>query len=333
MSIRVIRPGLLTTIQDIGRYGMQKYGVIVSGAMDFFALRVSNILVGNEEGEAALEITMIGPEIQFEEDALIAICGGNLSPKVNGVEIHEWRPIFIKKGSVLAFERPRSGFRAYLAIAGGLDIPIVMKSRSTYLRAGIGGFHGRSLKEGDVLRLKPLSKKAVRRIRYLHGKLETGSFAASEWYISTDILPDYQPNPIVRAIRGGQFHWFSEESRRLFFTEEFQVTPQSDRMGYRLSGKKLQLSKQQELISEAVTAGTVQVPSDGNPIVLMADRQTTGGYPKIAQVITADLPILAQVRPGAKIRFQEIGLEDAQSLLRIREAELQRLKQGVDMKR
>jgi antagonist of KipI len=332
MSIKVMRPGLLSSIQDIGRYGMQKHGVIVSGAMDSFALRIANILVGNKEGEAALEITMRGPKLKFLEDTLISVCGGHLTPSVDGQVIPEWRQVLVKKGGLLSFGAIKSGCRAYLAVSGGFDVAEVMGSRSTYLRAGIGGFHGRALKEGDILNVKPPSDLAVQRMHCLYEKVEHRPAAVSEWSVSRDILPAYHQNPVIHAIRGGQFNWFTTESRERFFKSEFLVTPQSDRMGYRLSGIQLQLSEQKELISEAVTAGTVQVPSEGNPIILLADRQTTGGYPKIAQIATVDLPILAQVKPGEKIRFQEIQLEEAQALLRLRELEIQRLKQGVYLK-
>ena len=332
MSIRVIRPGLLSSIQDLGRYGMQKHGVIVSGAMDPIALRIANILVGNEEGEAAIEITMLGPKLQFEEDSLIAICGGDLSPAVDGQAIPEWRPVYVKKDSVLSFGGVKTGCRAYLAVAGGFNLPKVMDSRSTYLRAGIGGYQGRSLLEGDVLQVRDPSYLAVRRMGRLSDKAGSNAASYTDWVVSKEVLQAYQEKPDIRAIIGGQFDWFTEESRKQFFKDEFLITSQSDRMGYRLGGPKLELSEPQELISEAVTAGTVQVPSDGNPIVLMADRQTTGGYPKIAQVATVDLPVLAQVKPGEKIRFREIRLEEAQVLLRTREIEIQLLKQGVSLK-
>lgn len=332
MSIQVIRPGLLTSIQDMGRYGLQKHGVIVSGAMDPFALRVANLLVGNDEVEAALEMTMIGPKLRFGEDTLIAVCGGELSPAVDGQKIPEWRPVLIKKGSVLSFGTARSGCRAYLAVAGGFDIPVVMGSFSTYLRAGIGGFQGRPLKEGDVLTIRIPSEQSIRRIHRLYDHVSSDRFSFSAWSVSMDVFPAYQPNPVIRAMRAGEFDWFTAESVERFFSEEFLMTPQSDRMGYRLSGPQLRLERPRELISEAVTAGTVQVPSEGNPIVLMADRQTTGGYPKIAQVATIDLPVLAQVKPGEKIRFQAITLEEAQELLRKQEREFQLLKQGIHLK-
>jgi antagonist of KipI len=331
MSIRVIRPGLLTTIQDLGRHGFQNQGVVVSGAMDPFSLRIANLLVGNDEAEGTLEITMIGPKLQFEEDSLIAICGGNLSPDIDGKRIPAWRPVLIKKGCVLSFGSAKSGCRAYLAVAGGFDIPIIMGSRSTYLRAGFGGFHGRSLKKGDILQTRPPSDLSIGKTRFLYKKLGSNPYAVSKWSVGSNIRPVYN-NPLIRVTKGGEFDWFTESGKEQFFSNEFQVTSQSDRMGYRLLGPQLELSKPQELISEAVTVGTVQVPSDGNPIVLMADRQTTGGYPKIAQVVTVDLPVLAQVKPGEKIRFKEVSLEDAQKLLRLREQKIQLFKQGVYLK-
>lgn len=329
MSIKVIRPGLLSTVQDLGRHGFQRHGVVVSGAMDPFSLRIANLLVGNEETEGALEITMIGPKLQFEEDSLIAICGGNLSPEIDGKSIPEWRPVMIKKGRVLSFGAAKSGCRAYLAVAGGLDIPIVMGSRSTYLRAEFGGFHGRPLKKDDVLQTRTPSDLSA---HFLYKKLRSNPFAVGEWSVSSKLRPVTR-NPVIRVTKGGQFDWFAAKSKEQFFLSEFQVTPQSDRMGYRLSGPTLQLAKPQELISEAVTAGTVQVPSEGNPIVLMADRQTTGGYPKIAQVISVDLPALGQVKPGEKIRFKEVSLEEAQKLLRLREQKIQLVKQAIFHKR
>ncbi|WP_040208845.1 5-oxoprolinase subunit C family protein [Neobacillus jeddahensis] len=332
MTIKVIRPGLLTSVQDLGRYGMQKDGVIVGGAMDLFAFRLANILVGNQEEKAALEIMMLGPQLEFLENTLIAICGGQLSPSVDGQPIPEWRPVLIKKGGILSFGAMKTGCRAYIAITGGIDVPEVMGSRSTYLRAEMGGFQGRSLQEGDVLLTGSPSKWAIRTLHRLVGNSGSSLVAASKWTISQSVMPIYRNNPVIRVIRGGEFQWFSAKSREQFFKTDFWVTPQSDRMGYRLNGSELKLSEQNELISTAVTAGTVQVPADGNPIVLMADRQTTGGYPKIAQVATIDLPILAQVKPGEIVRFHEIQLEEAQELLRVREWGIQLLKQGVQLK-
>jgi antagonist of KipI len=326
MTIRVIAPGLMTTIQDKGRQGLKKYGVVVGGAMDPFARRVANLLVGNDEDEAVLEMTMAGPTLLFERDALIAICGGSFSPKVNGFPVGQWRPIFVQRGSKLSFGVPNWGCRAYLAVAGGFCVPQVLGSKSTYLRAGIGGLEGRALQKGDVLKLgRETVQGKNRRLRLAH-LIKGKGFAQERWRVGSDLLPAYAENPEILVLRGGQFAWFSEESRRRFFMDEYVVTSRSDRMGYRLSGPQLTLKEPRELISEAVTVGTVQVPAGGEPIILMADCQTTGGYPKIAQIITADLPKLAQLKPGAKIRFREISIAEAQKLYREQEKKVQWLK-------
>lgn len=332
MGIKVIRTGLLTSIQDLGRYGMQKHGVIVSGAMDPYALRVGNLLVGNEEREGALEITMLGPTLQFLEDSLIAICGGDLSPKIDGQKIPGWRPVLVKKGSILKFGEPVSGCRAYLTLAGGFDIPQVMGSQSTYLRAGIGGFQGRSLKKGDILNLRTPSEQANKIKHYLSKTTGTQLFSASKWSISNRLLSFYQKKTIIRVLPSNQFNCFTLDSRKNFFTKDFYITQQSDRMGYQLKGPQIKLSEPLELVSEAVSTGTVQIPPAGNPIILMADCQTTGGYPKMAQVINVDIPILAQIKPGEKIRFQMVTLEKSQELYRTREFEIQRLKLAIASK-
>jgi antagonist of KipI len=332
MIVRVNRPGLLTSVQDAGRYGFQKHGVIVSGAMDPLAHRVANLLVGNDETAATLEMTLKGATLEFQEDALISICGGDLSPSVGGVAVPLWKPVFLRKGSVLDFGQCRTGTRAYLAIAGGWNTPAIMNSRSTYLRAGIGGFEGRALRAGDELIAGEPSGLGSRIFKRLSNQSESAAFVATEWGVAKEMLPFYSTEPTVRAMRGNQYDWFTEESGKAFFTEPYRVTPQSDRMGYRMDGPKLELTEQIELISEAVAFGTVQVPSEGKPIVLLADRQTTGGYPKIAQIATVDLPLMAQTKPGDIIRFAEISREEAEWLLLVRESEIRQLKMGILLK-
>jgi antagonist of KipI len=329
MSVGIIRGGLLTTVQDLGRYGFQKHGVLVSGAMDAFALRLANLLVGNEEGAAALEITLMGPTLRFEQPTLIAIGGAYLSPKLDGKPVPEWRPVWVRAGSQLTFGAPVAGCRAYLAVAGGFAVPEVLGSRSTFLRGGIGGHEGRALAAGDLLVIGTPSVAAVQRMEQLECFAGNEPFAATDWVVSSHLLPDYSKNPVLRVMRGAQFDAFDEASRAHFIGNSFRVTPQSDRMGYRLQGDSLKLVEPLEMISEAVTAGTIQVPSDGNPIVLLADRQTTGGYPKIGQIATVDLPLIAQVKPGDTVRFQEISLSQAQELYVQRERELELFKQGI----
>ncbi|UOF92832.1 biotin-dependent carboxyltransferase family protein [Fodinisporobacter ferrooxydans] len=327
--MRVLKPGLLSTVQDLGRSGYQKFGVISSGAMDPFALRVSNILIGNDEYEAALELTIVGPVLYFESDMLISICGGDLSASIDGEPVPMWRAVFVRKGSTLTFGAPRQGCRAYLAVAGGFDIPLEMGSRSTYLRAAIGGWKGRALQAGDRIGIRPMSAVANKILQKISGMDDGNAFCAATHFVARDLLPSYAQHPIIRVIRGREFEQFEEAGKEVFFQAGFTLLPQSDRMGYRLKGPLLQLAEPLEMISEAVIFGTVQVPPDGNPIVLMADRQTTGGYPKIAQVISVDLPILGQVNLGATIRFSEVTLEEAQELYLIREMEIDMLKQGI----
>ncbi|MDQ0271887.1 biotin-dependent carboxyltransferase family protein [Cytobacillus purgationiresistens] len=329
--ITIIKPGLLTSIQDLGRYGYQKYGVIASGVMDPIAHRVANLLVGNEENESTIEMTLIGPTIQFHQDTLIAICGGDLSPAINGKPIGLWRPIFVKKGSELAFGKCQAGCRAYLAVAGGFSIQSVMESKSTYLRAEIGGYKGRAFKKGDVIHLGQPSELSSKMVQAYKSHLSS-DFFSDAWTVDAGFIPIYQKKSAIRVLQGRHYHLFSKESHKKLYTEGFEVSPQSDRMGYRLMGPSLTLEKPEEMISEAVAFGTIQVPPGGDSIILLADRQTTGGYPKIAQVATVDLPFLAQAKPGDQLHFTEITHDEAQRLILERERELQALKQGIQLK-
>ncbi|WP_173915548.1 biotin-dependent carboxyltransferase family protein [Halobacillus sp. Marseille-Q1614] len=324
--LKIVKDGLLTSIQDLGRTGYQKYGVISSGSMDTYAHRIANVLVGNEEQEATVEVTLLGPEIKFEEDALLSICGGDLSPKVNNQNVSMWKPVYIERGSTLKFGKPKSGCRAYLAIAGGLDIPEVMGSRSTYLRAELGGFKGRALSSGDEIAFR--SALSDERKKSLSGK----GFIESRWMVAKDIIPDYSSRPVVSIIDGPQYDWFDKNSQESLFKESFKVSSQSDRMGYRLNGPSLSLKKKKELISEAVAFGSIQVPPDGNPIILLADRQTTGGYPKIGQAASVELPVISQIKPGEQISFKRITLEDAQRALLKQEQDIHILKRSISNK-
>ncbi|ANU24559.1 biotin-dependent carboxyltransferase family protein [Planococcus donghaensis] len=320
--LKIHKGGLQTSVQDLGRTGFQKYGVIASGVMDPFAHRLANLLVGNDEQSATLEISLVGPKIQFTEDALIALCGGDLSPKIDGSPIKTWRMLVVKKDSTLTFGEPRIGARCYLAVAGGIQVEEVMGSRSTYLRAGIGGFQGRSLTKGDDIHtgeLTPMQLKA----------LERSSDSEFDWLVPP---ARYFEEPIIRMIKGKQFELFNEASKEQIFTEAFSVSGNSDRMGYRLEGPNLALEEPTELISEAVAFGSVQVPSDGNPIILMADRQTTGGYPKIGQVASVDLPLIAQLKQGEWLRFKEISLADAQQRLIEQEQHIREIKASIQLK-
>ncbi|MFC8688653.1 biotin-dependent carboxyltransferase family protein [Brevibacillus porteri] len=330
MSVEVVSPGLCTTVQDLGRYGFQRHGVNVGGAMDALAVQMVNMLVGNHRDEAVLELTMKGPTLLFQKDMLIAVCGGDLSPTINKKPVKSNRAVWVKSGSILQFSHAKQGCRAYLAVAGGWDVPIVMRSRSTNLRAGFGGLAGRMLQAGDRLEHNPPSSFSLYLAKQLEKKAGAAAFSYMDWFIPSSNFT-HTRDSVVRVIRGDQFDDFTAESRQSFFEQAFQVTPQSDRMGYRLTGPTLALTSPLELISAAVTMGTIQVPPDGQPIILMADRQTIGGYPKIGYVATVDLPIIAQLRPGETMRFQEISLYDAQRALYERERTMHEIKLGMEL--
>ena len=311
MSITVLRPGMLTSLQDRGRQGYQKYGILVSGAMDEEALRLGNIVIGNDQNEAALEITMMGPALEFSDDTLICLTGGNLEPNVDGDTVPMWRPVLLKGGSVLRFGHPVKGSRAYLCVAGGYDVPPIMGSKSTYLRAAIGGYHGRALAAGDVLETGDLPgigraiKKSLK---------QKGDFITSSWYVQPAYQLHREDDEPIRLTPGLQYQYFTEECRQKLVSEGFRITLNADRMGYRMEGSKLELTAPLEMISEAAVKGTVQVPADGNAIILMADRQSTAGYPKIGQVVLADMSRLAQCKPGEIIHFSMITPAQAEAL-------------------
>jgi antagonist of KipI len=324
--VRILDPGLLTTVQDLGRFGYQKDGITSGGAMDSLALRVANILVGNEEHEAGLEITLKGPTIEFLHDSLIAISGADLSPKIADFRLPNWCAISVKEGSILTFGDNRWGCRAYLAVSGGIAVPEVMNSKSTYLRAAIGGIDGRPLMAGSDV---PVGSDLTGTFQVrASGPLP---FALTERLLRTeDALGFYERDRPLRVLRGPHWELFDERDRGVFLHEVFEISASSDRMGYRLSGPLLNSRKRDELISSAVLSGTVQVPPSGEPIVLMADRQTTGGYPVIGLVATADLPLVAQLRPGDEVRFEEVTIEWAQTALRSQAERLRSFKKEVE---
>ncbi|MCQ9618018.1 biotin-dependent carboxyltransferase family protein [Paenalcaligenes niemegkensis] len=300
MSIDVIKPGLLSTFQDLGRRSFQHLGVPLNGVMDERAHRIANWLVGNDANEATLEITLLGPTLRFNTPAVMVVCGADLSPSINGEAIALNKVITIAAGSTLAFGARRAGLRAYLAVQGGFAIEPVMGSASTYVRAGYGGLDGGPLKKGSQIHLKPAPVGAL--TRALTGMPMFGLGVVQG------------VNASVRIVAGREYDSFAPESIQALGTESYQISPQSDRMGYRLKGPVLERTQQPELLSEAVTAGTIQVPPDGLPIVLMADSQTTGGYPRIANVAWVDLPRLAQRAPGEFLRFEWVELDQAQRL-------------------
>jgi len=308
--LRVIQPGLLTTVQDLGRPGSQGYGVPPGGAMDAMALRVANLLVGNPENAAAIEFAFTGPELEFGSDTLIALGGARSD------ELPSWQPIFVRAGERVKVGACVDGVYGCIAVAGGIDVPEILHSRSTYLRGGFGGCDGRVLRDGDKLRARDPSGSFVE----AHG--------IAHWRIDPRLLPAYSRSPAVRVLSGAR----ASEFTQAIFDREFIVSPQSDRMGVRLSGGKLVRENARDLLSMAVAPGTVQVPPDGDPLVLMADAQTIGGYPQIAHVIAVDLPLVAQLRPGDSVRFVESSLDEAHRLFRTREHALALLRQGLALK-
>lgn len=322
MVFDVIKPGLLSTLQDEGRFGHRKHGVIVSGPMDAFAHRAANVLVGNPTGAATLEMTWNGPLLIARSDMLLAICGGDLDARVDGEPVQLWRPLVIRAGSTLELKHAVQGCRAYLAVGGGFRADEALGSRSTYLRAGIGGFAGRALQAGDRLAVHEPRWKPEAMQRYVR---QTRA-------VSTRCRPPYADEPTLRIVRGREQPLFREASWAQLLEQAFIVTPQSDRMGFRLAGEaalERMDGAETELISEAVAAGTLQVPPSGQPLLLLADCQTTGGYPRIGHVITADLPLAAQVRPGGQLHFAEVTLQEAQEALLVQQLELRHLAAGV----
>jgi len=299
--IKVIKPGFLTTVQDSGRMGYQQFGMPVAGAMDQFSVQIANRLVGNEPDEGALEITMMGPELEFIGEALLAITGADLTPVINGKPAPMWQSFTVKMGDVLSFKGMKSGTRSYLAIAGGLDLPEIMGSKSTYLKGKLGGYEGRALKAGDTLRVKAPA-------------YEFKSFKGA--YLPEKLRPKFGNSYTVRVVLGPQDDYFTEEGIKTFFASTYKITHEADRMGYRLDGPKIEHKQGADIISDGIALGAVQVPGHGSPIVMLADRQTTGGYAKIATVITPDINLLSQAKTGDTVNFVKVEIEEAHELLK-----------------
>lgn len=317
MSLHVVKPGLLTTVQDRGRFGLQHLGVVPCGPMDPVALEFANALVGNGGGEAALEITLLGPLLVFEEAALIALCGAACSATLSGCPLPLDRPVLVPKGARLATGRALRGSRAYLAVAGGIGVVPVLGSRSTCIPAQFGGFAGRALRAGDVL---PLSRGAAQLAELRYARLaararERDGVKTVPWSAPSLTLPEREPI-VAHVLEGRHFAQFDRASQRAFLGATWRVSPDSNRMGFRLSGPVLARAEPVEILSEPTCLGTVQVPSGGAPIALMADHQTTGGYPKIAEIAGADVPRVAQLAPGGTVRFARCTLDEARALRR-----------------
>jgi antagonist of KipI len=289
----VLEPGPFTTVQDLGRFGFQQFGVPVSGALDRFSFRAANWLVGNRSTDAALEFTFMGPKLEVLADGTVAVCGADVPIALNDRVQPAWEGFRVSRGDVIAIRAARRGVRAYLAVSGGIDVPEIMGSRSTCIGGSFGGFEGRALVKGDVL------------------SRGSGSSDPSIRKIPMHLRPSFETEMTLRAIPGPQDDYF-EDGLDLFYHSEYKATTRADRMGYRLEGQALAFRNDipRSIISEPSLSGVVQVPPDGQPIILLVE-QTAGGYAKIATVITADLHVIAQARPGDRIRFERCDLAQA----------------------
>jgi antagonist of KipI len=296
MTLLTVDPGFLTTVQDLGRPGCERYGVPVSGAMDRLALMAANALVGNPPGAAGLEFALSGPVFQASGEGLLVAAGGRgFSLRVGGRPIPLWMAAWVRSGESIALQSSGSGW-GYLVVGGGIDVPLVMGSHSTYLRGGFGGLEGRILQAGDRLQVGP-----------------GGSYDLAGLELPQALRPAYSDQPLIDVVLGPQEGAFTEAGLAAFLNEEYALTGACDRMGYRLAGPRIAHRKGADVLSEGIPLGAVQVPGDGLPIVLMADRQTAGGYAKIGVVASASLPLLAQCPPGVgKVRFRAVTVSDAQ---------------------
>lgn len=290
---KVLDAGPLATIQDEGRFGFQQFGVPVSGALDKFSMRAANLLVGNPAGAAVIETTFVGLRLEVLAEAEAALTGARMTVEVNGDKPDPWTSFPVKPGDTLTIRPAASGLRGYLAVTGGFHVPVVMNSRSTYVGGKIGGFHGRALRAGDVLHRGPDSPRAG---------------VAS---LPDEMRPVFDGNLTLRAVPGPQDDFF-DDGKRIFFESPFKVSAKADRMGYRLEGNAIPITEgmPKSIISEPSLPGAVQIPADGQPIILLVE-QTVGGYAKIATVISADLDMVAQARPGDTVRFREVDLPTA----------------------
>ena len=295
--IQVQEPGLFTTVQDLGREGFAAIGVSASGAADAVSLRLGNRLVGNDEGAAGLEMTLLGGTFVFPERALLALTGSDFDAALDGKPVELRSSFEAKAGQTLRLGPTRTGARCYLCVQGGIRVELFLGSASTHVLSGLGGHEGRALRKGDAL------------------KIGAESGAIHERRLSARALNELQPRKVLRVTEGPQSDWFSESARRLFYESRYRVAEESNRMGIRLEGAIVPVPSGGEMISEGVSLGAIQVPEGGKPIILSVEQQTTGGYPKIANVISVDFHSLGQLRPRDEIRFERVDWETARSLL------------------
>lgn len=323
MAIKVRQPGLLTTVQDTGRIGDYDIGMPPSGAMDVFSYQVGNYLVGNEDGAAGLEITYFGPELEFTRDAVIAVTGAEMPPKVNGEEAPTWEVLAVNEGDVLSFDYLRNGARSYLAVAGGIDVPVFLDSRSTYTLIGLGGHEGRALQEGDELQVGASNGAAERVGRR----------------VDEDHVPSFGREAELRVIIGLTSYRLTKESLETFLNTEWTVTPDADRIGYRYRGGELEFVEREQpagagsdpanVVDLGYPVGSIQVPGGVEPIVLMNDAVTGGGYATIGTVISVDRDRLAQTKTNDKTRFRSVDLDEALEARALRRRQMEEIKKSL----
>lgn len=332
--LEVLAPGLLTTVQDLGRPGFQRFGVPVGGAMDALSLRLANRLVGNPDTAAALEGTLFGGRFLLPAKSMVAITGADLRPTWSvanqpTVPFPQGRPVAIEQVGELVWHRSSAGCRSYLAVSGGIDVPLVMGSRATYPRATLGGWQGRALQTDDHIPLgDETSANQARWQQLANYSMRTG-LRYPNWFLPSDSVPHTSPVEL-RVVLGQHFSELDRHSQGQFFRDEFEITPQSDRMGYRLHGPELTFANSWTMLSAGLVRGTLQLPFGGQPILVMADGAPTGGYPRIAHVISADWPLAGQLRPGERVRFCEVSLTQAHHLRKQAELSFQRKLVGLE---
>ncbi len=322
MAIRVRAPGLATTVQDLGRPGYYHLGIPLSGAMDRFALRAANLLVGNDEGAAGLECVFLGPELEFTASATVAVTGAELIPRVNGAPRATWTSFAVAAGQVLSFEYLKAGARAYVAVSGGIDVPVVLGSRSTYPLGALGGYQGRALKAGDEL------------------AVHSGSGTPEGRTVPPDLRPWTGKPAELRVVPGLYWHRITDQAGRDFFADPWKVAPEADRIGYRFrGGRPLQFAPREQpfgagsdpsnIVDACYPYGSIQVPGGTEPIVLHRDAVSGGGYFMIGTVISADMDLIGQLQPHTEVRFVEVDLAGALNARRDREARLAKLRSAL----